>query len=151
MSGDSGASEWADRVAIMDVLDAYAQAVDRRQWKDLEDVFSEDVAFDYGPDWDIVGRELAIERIAQSLTHCGPTQHLVGNYRIELDGDTARCRTYVRAYHVGIGTAAGKFYEMGGHCRDEFARIDGVWRMTRRVGRMIFEAGSLDVLAPPAA
>lgn len=140
--------EWSDRIAIIAVLDAYAEAVDRRRFEDLEEVFAEDIEFDYGPDWQVVGRKLAIERIAASLAHCGPTQHLQGNYRVEVDGDQARSRTYVRAFHVGIGAARGKTYEMGGHCRDAFARIDGAWRMTRRVGRMIFEAGTTEVLAP---
>jgi len=144
-------SEWSDRIAIMDLLDVYAESVDRRRFEQLEDVFTEDVEFDYGPDWHIVGRKEAIERIADSLKHCGPTQHLVGNYRIQLDGDTATSRIYTRAYHVGIGAAAGKSYEMGGHLRDAYVFADGVWRMSRRVGRMIFEAGSHDVLNPAGA
>jgi hypothetical protein len=141
-------NEWSDRTAIMGVLDAYAEAVDRRRFEELEALFTEGIEFDYGPDWHIFGRKEAIQRIADSLAHCGPTQHLVGNYRIELDGDRARSRTYVRAFHVGIGAAEGKTYEMGGHCRDEFTFDDGLWRMSRRVGRMIFEVGSHDVLAP---
>ena len=143
-------SEWRDRVAIMDLLDVYAEAVDRRRFDMLEEVFTEDVAFDYGPDWNLVGRAEAIARIAEALKHCGPTQHLVGNYRIRVDGETATSRVYIRAFHVGIGAAAGKSYEMGGHLRDAYVRVDGVWRLSRRVGRMIFETGSRAVLDPSA-
>ena len=142
---------WRDRVAILAILDGYAEAVDRRRFDDLEELFTEDIEFDYGPDWHTVGRKQAIARIADSLAHCGPTQHLLGNYRVEIDGDEATSRVYVRAFHVGIGAAEGLSYEMAGHCRDAFTCIDGVWRMSRRVGRMIFETGSRDVLAPGGA
>jgi hypothetical protein len=143
-------NEWRDRVAVIDILDAYAEAIDRRRFSDLETLFTEDIAFDYGPDWQIVGRREAIDRIADSLAHCGRTQHLLGNYRVKLDGDVATSGCYMRAFHVGIGVAEGKTYEMAGHCRDAFVCHDGVWKMSSRVGRMIFETGSRQVLNPAA-
>ena len=148
MSNLDDAKGWQDRVAITRLIDAYAEAVDRRQFENLDTIFAEDIEFDYGPGWQLTGRKEAADRIAESLSECGPTQHFIGNYRIEVDGDRATARSYTRAFHVGIGAAKGLTYEMGGHTRDEFSRIDGEWRMTRRVGRMIFETGSTDVLAP---
>lgn len=141
-------SEWRDHLAIIEILNAYAEAIDRRRFEDLKLLFSERVEFDYGPGWEIVGRQEAIDQIANSLVHCGRTQHLLGNYRVELAGNVATSACYMRAFHVGIGAAEGQTYEMAGHCRDVFANRDGRWEMTRRVGRMMFETGSRAVLDP---
>jgi hypothetical protein len=106
----------------MAVLDAYAEFVDRRKFDQLEELFTEDIEFDYGPDWHISDRKEAIARIAESLKHCGPTQHLVGNYRIQLDGDRATSRTYIRAFHVGIGAGMPlSLPRVPGECRAAWA------------------------------
>jgi hypothetical protein len=151
MAEQTERNEWRDRIAVIDVLDAYAEAIDRRRFADLKELFTEDIEFDYGPDWKIFGRQEAIDRIADSLATCGRTQHLLGNYRVKLDGDQASSGCYMRAFHVGIGAAAGMTYEMAGHCRDAFVYRDGLWKMSRRVGRMIFETGAPEVLAPQTA
>ena len=61
-------------------------------------------------------------------------------------GDGARSRVYVRAFHLGIGQASGKTYEMGGEYRDELRRTPEGWRITRREGVVFWEIGSRAVL-----
>jgi hypothetical protein len=82
------------------------------------------------------------------LDGCGPTQHLLGNYRVELDGERATSRVYVRAFHIGIGAARGRTYEMGGEYRDRLERREGRWLSVGRVGEVFWELGSRDVLGP---
>jgi len=86
--------------------------------------------------------------IRSYLDGCGPTQHLLGNYRIDSDGDAARSRDYVRAFHTGMRSAAGKVYEMGGEYRDALRRTPEGWRSFRRKGIVLWEVGSRDVLSP---
>jgi len=144
-------SEAEDRLAIVALLDRYAQALDTRRWELLDEVFDPEVVFDFGPDWQTRGRGEAVARIRASLNACGPTQHLQGNHRVEIDGDRARSRVYVRAFHAAADPgerAAGRFYEMAGEYRDELRRGPEGWRSLRRVGRMRFEVGDREVLAP---
>jgi hypothetical protein len=136
-----------DRVEIVGVLDGYAECLDRRDWAALDRVFAEDLEFDFG-EWRATSRVQAVAAIRSYLDGCGPTQHLLGNYRIEIDGDRATSRVYVRAFHLGIGAAAGKTYEMGGEYRDRLERRGGRWRSVARVGEMFWELGSRDVLGP---
>ena len=127
------------------MLDRYADALDTRRWELLSEVFVPEVEFDFG-EWTVASREEAVAIIRSYLEDCGPTQHLLGNYRIDVNGDAARSRVYVRAFHVGIGEATGKTYEMGGEYRDELRRTPEGWRSHRRQGLVFWELGSRDVL-----
>jgi len=135
----------SDHLQITRVIDRYAEALDTRRWALLAEVFAPELEFDFG-EWTATSREEAITAIRTYLDDCGPTQHLLGNYRIDVDGDSARSRVYVRAFHVGIGAATGKTYEMGGEYRDELRRTPEGWRSHRREGVVFWELGSRDVL-----
>ena len=139
----SGTDHWE----IVRVLDRYAEALDTRRWELLSEVFVPELEFDFG-EWTVTSREEAVATIRTYLDGCGPTQHLLGNYRIDVDGDAARSRVYVRAFHVGVGPATGKTYEMGGEYRDALRRTPEGWRSFRREGVAFWEVGSRDVLGP---
>lgn len=137
----------SDHRAIVRLLDRYAEAVDRRDFGLLESIFAPDIEYDFG-EWVARSRDEAIAVMRRYLDGCGPTQHLLGNYRVDVDGDRATSRVYVRAFHVGIGAAAGRTYEMGGEYRDEWVRTPDGWRSRRRFGRAFWETGSRSVLGP---
>jgi hypothetical protein len=59
----SESSREADRHAVIDVLNRYAEALDHRDWALLDDVFLPDVTADYG-----VGALTGREAIVRSIT-----------------------------------------------------------------------------------
>ena len=134
-----------DRIEIVALLDRYAEALDSRRFELLEQVFAPDVDFDFG-EWRARTLAQAVASIRSYLDGCGPTQHLLGNYRVEVDGDRARSRVYVRASHLGVGSAAGKTYEMAGEYADELRRTPQGWRSSARWVRVFFELGTREVL-----
>lgn len=140
-------SERDDRAEITAVLDGYAECLDRRDWAGLDRVFASDVEFDFG-EWRSSNREETVAAIRSYLDGCGPTQHLLGNYRVELDGDRATSKVYVRAFHIGVGEAESKTYEMAGEYRDRLERRDGRWLSVERVGEVFWEVGEREVLGP---
>jgi hypothetical protein len=73
------------------VLDRYAEARDTRRWALLSEVFVPELEFDFG-EWTASSREQAVAMIRTYLDDCGPTQHLLSNYRIDINGDAARSR-----------------------------------------------------------
>ncbi|MEU1961395.1 nuclear transport factor 2 family protein [Nocardia sp. NPDC019304] len=77
-----------DHRAIVDVLNRYGYALDGRDWTMLEDVFHPDASGDYGG-FRVEGRATLIRTIAGYLDPCGPSQHLLGTYRVAVDGDAA--------------------------------------------------------------
>ena len=135
----------ADQREIVRLLDRYAEALDTRTWALLDEVFAPEVEFDFGA-WRATSRAEAVAAIRSYLDACGPTQHLLGNYRVEIDCERATSRVYVRAFHLGIGAAQGLVYEMGGEYRDELRRTPDGWRSFRRHASVLFETGSRAVL-----
>lgn len=140
-------SEADDRFSIIATLDRYAECLDARDWPGLADVFTSDVEIEW-VEWQQTGLEEATKSIRSYLDGCGPSQHLLGNYRISLDGDTARSKHYCRVMHMGKGDAAGKTYESWIEYADELVRMDDGWRSRRRVCRAVMEQGDRSVLGP---
>ncbi len=140
-------SEADDRFAIIATLDRYAECLDTRDWAGLSDVFTNDVHIDFGA-WQADSLDAVRENISSFLDGCGPSQHLLGNYRINLDGDTARSCCYCYVMHQGKGTHEGKSYETWIEYCDELRRGPGGWRSYRRHAKPRMHRGDMSLLGP---
>jgi hypothetical protein len=139
-------SQADDRFAIIRVLDRYAEILDARDWDALSEVFTPDVEMDF-VSWRATDLEGVRSQIRAFLDDCGPSQHLLGNYRIEfLDDDRAHSACYVRVMHFGKGEHEGKRYEMWGEYQDEFMRTPSGWRSRKRVARARMHEGDASLL-----
>ena len=140
-------SQADDRFAIIATLDCYSECLDTRDWNRLHEVFSDDVEMDFGA-WQKQGLDQVTKMIRSYLDGCGPSQHLLGNYRIELDGDRASSRCYCRVMHQGKGEHEGKTYETWIEYADELIRTDAGWRSRKRVGHAQMHQGDPSLLGP---
>jgi hypothetical protein len=118
-----------DRDDIIDVTVRYATAIDSREWSLLSTVFADDAVMDYGE----VGQWNGADEVIQfmELAHAGAahTMHRMTNHVVEVDGDTAKARTYVDALILaedGSGVNAIGFYD------DTLARAPSGWRIKQR-------------------
>jgi hypothetical protein len=138
----------ADRQAIVDLLNRYSTCLDARDWDGLQQVFDADAVGVYGGTT-YEGRDAVVSAIAGFLDPCGPSQHLLGNYVIELEGDVAASATRARVIHVGAGTNASMTpYESIGTYHDRVMRTKEGWRMTRREFEIQIETGDRRVFQP---
>lgn len=134
-------------VEVVRAVVEFAEATDRRDWDALAALMVDDVEA-YGRR----GRARAVANMRMHLDGVGPTQHLLGNHRVEPvtggAGDRARARTYGRVHHVGLGAMEGRFYECMGDYDDTWVRVDGTWRMAHRWFEIRIELGDRGVLGP---
>lgn len=140
-------SDADDRSAIIAALDRYAECLDQRDWSGLADVFTEDVDFDFQV-WTASDLATATGHIRSFLDGCGPSQHLLGNYRIELAEDRASSRCYGRVMHFGKGAHEGKTFESWMDYADEWVRTAAGWRSCKRVARSPMQLGDPSLLGP---
>ncbi|MGY1812477.1 nuclear transport factor 2 family protein [Blastococcus sp. SYSU D00820] len=133
----------SDHRVLATALAELASALDRRDWTAIGAAFAPD-AVGYGAH----GREAIVARTRAHLGGCGPSQHLLGNVRVQVDGDTARTLTYARVYHQGAGAQAGRFFECMGEYDDRWVRTAEGWRLTRRVFDLQIGLGDFAVLQP---
>lgn len=132
-----------DRDQIVDALAEVAAALDDRDWGILRARFTTDTHA-YG----VHGQDALVEQLQAHLGGVGPTQHLLGNHRVTVDGDTARSLTYGRIHHVGAGTMDGSSYECMGEYDDDWVRTDAGWRISRRWFEIRIAIGDRAVLRP---
>ena len=139
---------------IKDKLISYATSLDTRDWVALNAVFDESATAEYGSD--SIGlkiksssRKEIVNMCKSSLNGCGFTQHLLGNFIINIDNENATSNCYVRVYHAGLEPNEKEFYEMFGEYIDDWKLIDNSWFIIHRKLVVNFEKGNREkVLAP---
>ncbi|MFE3293214.1 nuclear transport factor 2 family protein [Rhodococcus sp. NPDC059234] len=133
--------------AIARVLTRIARAMDDRDWSALDDLVLAEATANLGTG-ELTGRAEIVTTIRAFLDECGPTQHLLGNVLVDVDGDTATSRAYVCDLHVGQGDRADLTFQTLGDYHDEWVRGGGAWRLARRVKHNRGHVGSFAALGP---
>lgn len=141
-------SELVMKEDIRDLLIGYARALDYRHWQWLESTFTQDVFASYGDTEIVRGRANLIAMIRRYLDGCGPTQHLLGNFTINILDGVATSRCYVRGMHAGLGENAHAIYDFWGEYRDRLVLTHAGWRITERIEHIFHFTGDSCVFAP---
>jgi ketosteroid isomerase-like protein len=131
--------EAADRLAIRELVDAYAHCADRRDAKGQMALFTEDTRFlvfmDYGsaePTQELRGRE-SLAPVFDNLNTYAVTMHFNGQSTVALDGDRATGESYCLAHHLSIGEDGQRTLMVASiRYLDEFAKLDGEWFFAER-------------------
>jgi hypothetical protein len=126
-----GLEEMADRLAITEVIHAYARGVDRASTELMKATCWPDSTLDYGG---YKGEAYSfLENLPAGLKRFRNTQHQISNTLIELDGDEARSECYLTAHHY-LPVEDGPNSEMTyiGRYLDHMQKRDGVWKIKHR-------------------
>jgi hypothetical protein len=128
------AKEMSDRLELQDLMIRYSEALDRREFDELDDLFVEDAYIDYRVTGGIDGQYPQIKAwLAETLPKFFEvTAHMLGLPAIKLAGDTATARTF--CFNPMLFTGENpKVMQVGVWYSDEMVRVDGRWRFARRV------------------
>ncbi|KIA60896.1 hypothetical protein FG87_34090 [Nocardia vulneris] len=126
--------EISDRLAIQELVVAYATAVDSRNFDALDDVFVEEAYIDLTVFGGIAGKLADMkEWLTQSMAPISASQHLMGNPEIHLDGDraTGRIMCY-NALVLPVAQGDPAVTLLGMWYLDEYVRTPGGWRIVKR-------------------
>jgi hypothetical protein len=142
MTAEVTIQELMDKERILELLIHYCDCMDAPEiMRAARDVYAPDAVDDHG-----MGIWKGSEEICRNLMSLRDrfegTAHVLTNIHIELDGDSARSRSYVTAWHWVKKTGQ----QEGGHPReadfcgvgvykDELRRLSDGWRITRRIFR----------------
>lgn len=127
--------EISDRLEIQDLMVRYSHAVDTGQWDLLDDIFTDDAHIDYTAMGGSAGDVAATKKfLAAMLPNFPAFQHLISNSSITVDGDTATGRTMCHnPMMLSGGDGPASLMLCGLWYLDTFTRVDGQWRIARRV------------------
>ncbi len=131
-------AEQADRLAIRELIDAYAHCADRREAEGQKALFTEDThflvymnGFGTDPTEDLRGRE-ALTPVFEALKQYEVTMHFNGESTTRLDGERATGEVYCIAHHVF--SADGGRQIMLAYLRylDTYVKQSGAWLFAER-------------------
>jgi hypothetical protein len=139
-----------DRARIGDLVIAYAYAVDERDWKAFEALFTPDAAIDYRSAGGIAGTPAEVAAwMPQALSIFTWTLHSVFSHRIEATGaDGANGSLHVLARHGLVWDGANEIMDVTGVYRDRYVRTAAGWRFAaRREDTLSFTGGKFADMA----
>ncbi|MEM5275474.1 nuclear transport factor 2 family protein [Cupriavidus taiwanensis] len=123
-------SELEPKQAIHALTCRYAQAVDRRDFSTLAELFTADARLS-GPGFHMEGPQAIAKGMAE-LGQYRATQHHVHQQLVDIHGDTATGETYCVANHVYQQDGVQRKLDWGIRYQDRFERLQGQWRIAAR-------------------
>ena len=132
--------EAADRLAIRELVEAYAHSADRRDAIGQMSLFTTDTHFvvymnakDPKPSQELHSRE-ALAPVFADLNQYDATTHFVGQSTIfTLEGDRATGEAYCLAHHVTVDGGRRRLMVASLRYLDTFVKIDGAWLFAERL------------------
>ena len=131
-------TEQANRLAIRELVDAYARCADRRDAEGQKSLFTEDTHFvvymegqGSEPTQVLDGRE-ALTPVFDALNNYQATMHFNGQSTIALDGGRATGESYCIAHHLFTDDDGRKLMVAYLRYGDTFVKLDGAWRFAER-------------------
>jgi ketosteroid isomerase-like protein len=132
-------TEAADRLAIRELVEAYARCADRRDAKGQMALFTVDTHFvvymnakDPKPSQALQSRE-ALAPVFAALKQYDATTHFVGQSTIlTLSADRATGEAYCLAHHVTVDGDKRRLMVASLRYLDTFAKTDGAWLFSER-------------------
>ena len=132
--------EAADRLAIRELVEAYAHCADCRDAKGQMALFTADTRFvvymdakDPKPSQELHARE-ALAPVFADLNRYAATMHFVGQSTIfSLSGDRATGEAYCIAHHLTVDGEKRRMMVAYLRYLDAFVKIDGTWLFAERL------------------
>ncbi len=131
-------AEQADRLAIRELVDAYAHCADRGDAEGQKSLFTEDTHFvvymegqGCEPTQVLDGRE-ALTPVFDDLNRYEATMHFNGQSTVELDGDRATGESFCIAHHLSTDGGERKLMVAWLRYGDRFVKVDGAWLFAER-------------------
>src|SRR5579862_1827656 len=133
------AQEAADRLAIRELVDAYAHCADRRDAKGQMALFTEDTRFlvfmdatAAEPTQELHGRD-SLAPVFDNLNSYVATMHFNGQSTVVLDGDRATGESYCLAHHLSEAEDGSRTLMVASiRYLDTFVKQDGAWLFAER-------------------
>jgi hypothetical protein len=131
--------EAANRLAIRELVDAYAHCADRRDARGQMDLFTEDTRFlvfydltSEEPSQELHGRE-SLAPVFDDLNQYVATMHFNGQSTISLNGDQATGESYCLAHHLSVAEDGQRTLMVASiRYLDQFVKQNGQWLFAER-------------------
>jgi hypothetical protein len=149
-----------DRLDLYELAARYSYAVDRKDWRLLEDVFAEDMVHhrifmsrmayeEMRADYVTTTREKTIDLHRVFIDPLQQTHHMLGNLTAAIASNTSELSFYLRAHHQGAGEKAHLFEESLSFATCSCIRTSAGWRIRKMDYVVYVILGTMELFATP--
>jgi hypothetical protein len=148
-----------DKLAVNETVYRYALGVDTRDFTLYRSIFTPRLEIDFtsyygGGEPAVMTADEWVAGVRPVFTGLAATQHSMTNPIAEIDGDTARCRMYVRAHHVHLADDPTSWFTIGGVYDDRLVRSSEApvgWLISAVTLTVFWRAGDPAIMTAAAA
>lgn len=136
-----------DNQLIQELMAHYANAIDAKDYTAIGACFTEDATArysDFSPP--LVGRSAIIAHMRKALEPLATTQHVFGNFIIDVAGENATTSCAIIAQHMGSALATGTSYLSGGQYSLTLRKHGGDWQIADVAAREVWSMGDRTLL-----
>ncbi|MGN5376584.1 nuclear transport factor 2 family protein [Streptomyces lasalocidi] len=130
-------SSVADRLDVIETCTRMGWYIDQREWESLGDVFSDEIMLDYtslnGGEPGPVSRKDLVGAWSGLLGNFAATQHLLSNFLVDVQGDSAVATAMFQATHRMPNEHGAPLWTLGGTYRIDLERTADGWRINGMV------------------
>lgn len=136
-----------EREKVQELVFAYGDAIDEKNFAALAACFTEDAVFDYGDAVSNGGAEVA-EYIAAAVENLEGTQHFFTNFTVDIDGDRGHFTCNSLGQHWRGGPHGGDKWLASGRYKVEVRRVGGDWKISHAQVRQVWSEGDAAIFHP---
>lgn len=133
MSASASPTDLSDTEQIVRCVYEYAYGIDLNDFELYRSVFTDQVRMDFtsysGGEAQSLAADDWVAHLKPLFLGLDSTQHSMTNPLVDVNGDSARCRMYMRAAHFLVDDPEPEF-TIGGYYDDELARTADGWKIS---------------------
>ncbi len=137
--------ELIDRTEITDHVLKYATGIDRHQWDLYRSIFADQIMLDFsswsGEPPSMMPADDWVAGVRATLEPFDATQHVLTNFVISLDGDSATCTCYMAAHHHLVVDGNRQMHSIGGYYVHALERAGKGWLIHQTQLNVTWEMG----------
>ncbi len=126
-----------DREQIRETVYAYPISIDTRDWKRFRSIFTDEVEVllkmaDNPRQPQRIDADRFTKAVQMGIETFSATQHFLNDYRIEVNGDEAKCLLYMYARHMAPQDKPGRPpWDIGGYYEFHLRRTADGWKVPK--------------------
>ena len=137
----------SERDQIQELMACYANAIDAKDYDAISDCFAIGARAEYaGFTEPLEGPEAITAHVRRAVEPLAATQHMFGNFIIDIDADQARLTCDIIAQHVRQESGGTENFLAGGKYRVEARKQGGRWSFTLVSARTVWTDGNRNIL-----
>jgi 3-phenylpropionate/cinnamic acid dioxygenase small subunit len=135
------------KAELVEFLTRHAYALDAEDYDALSVMYAPSAQGSFQGHGPVDGYQAMEDIYRNSGRNLDAQQHILSNFLVELDGDSAETSAYFHAMHFRAGHPAGETFIVGGTYRDRLERVGGQWRIVYHEITYGWTSGNTSIMA----